>query len=139
MNATRLDQGDITHKEQESMARQKWDGRPAISREYFTPVAVWRGVAIFERRGDKRSVWKGKEYRTDGKVYLWHAVDEKYDGQMAVLANEEEVKNLLDLMTEEELKQFVTWKVATKMLTGKEPQATPRYRFDDVSKLFVPE
>jgi hypothetical protein len=37
----------------------------------FAPVAEYRNVAIMEQKGTKRSVWKGKEYKTDGFLYLF--------------------------------------------------------------------
>jgi hypothetical protein len=34
------------------------------------PVAEYRGVAIVEMSGNKRAVWQGVEYRTDGHSWL---------------------------------------------------------------------
>ena len=38
--------------------------------QYFAPVAEYRNVAVLEKRGDKRAVWQGQEYLTDGKAYV---------------------------------------------------------------------
>lgn len=37
---------------------------------YLAPVAEYRGIALVERRGEKRAAWRGVEYRIDGHVYL---------------------------------------------------------------------
>lgn len=37
----------------------------------IAPVAEYRGVALVEHAGDKRAVWRGTEYRTDGRVWLY--------------------------------------------------------------------
>jgi len=38
--------------------------------EYYAIVAEYRGFAVLEKRGDKRAVWEGQEYFTDGHAYI---------------------------------------------------------------------
>lgn len=62
----------------------------------FAPVAEYRGVVILEQTGNVRAVWDGKEYRTDGKVYVWFQADEPGHVGMIEFPTERDVKEVLD-------------------------------------------
>jgi hypothetical protein len=61
---------------------------------YFAIVAEYRGSAVLEKRGDKRAVWAGQAYYTDGKAYIWFQGGETV--MMLGLANESEAKQFID-------------------------------------------
>ena len=62
----------------------------------FAPVAEYRGVAILENaNGNRRSVWNGVEYCTDGKVHFFGHAEA---GMLRVLGfeTERDAKEVLD-------------------------------------------
>ena len=62
----------------------------------FAPVAEYRGVAILENaNGNRRSVWNGVEYCTDGKVHFFGHAEA---GMLLVLGfeTERDAKEILD-------------------------------------------
>jgi hypothetical protein len=116
--------------------------------EQFSPVAEYRGIAILEKAGDKRAVWRGHEYATDGLTYVFWWDD---DGMMSVLGlpDERAVKELIDAVRDnpEALdaansipladRKYLSWREAMEVLR-KEPYTgeTPTWYWDDLAGHF---
>lgn len=65
--------------------------------QYFAPVAEYRNVCVLEKRGEKRAVWQGQEYLTDGKAYVAYR-DEATDVRGAFgFENEGDAKIFIDV------------------------------------------
>ncbi len=99
-------------------------------KELWTPVAEYRGVAIWEKAGNRRAVWHGCEYFTDGLSYVfwWDG-----DGMVAHLGlpDERAARELIDairdnpsrLNAENELpladQEYLDWTEAWQGVTKK--------------------
>ena len=62
----------------------------------MAPVAEYRGVALFEREGDKLTVWNGIEYYTDGLIWLCYRKLEGDEVRFVGLPDERVAKAYLD-------------------------------------------
>lgn len=111
---------------------------------YYAIVAEYRDVAILEKRGDKRAVWKGKEYFTDGLAYI------AYDGGgddrgLLGLENELQVKQFIDAfrdhhheLPEHFRKPLMTYKQVWQYLYKRPFRGTvPLYVFDEMQGVFT--
>jgi hypothetical protein len=96
--------------------------------QYWSPVAEYRGIAILEKAGDKRTVWHGHEYFTDGLTYVFWRAEDGVIGQFG-LPNERVVKDLIDevrdnptlLDAENDLplagREYLDWRDAWEVVT----------------------
>ncbi len=66
----------------------------------LAPVAEYRGIALVERRGEKRTVWRGVEYRTDGQVHLLKRSAANEKTEIWTLESEKAAKAVIDSMFE---------------------------------------
>jgi hypothetical protein len=107
-----------------------------MNKELMAIVAEYRGVAIIERDGTKRAVWKGTEYRTDGLSYL---MVPPHDGLVGLVPFESEakIKELLDMQLEEELRQWCSYEEAHRIICHSEPQDKPTFRWDETQQVFI--
>jgi len=67
---------------------------------FFTPVAEYRGIALVERRGEKRAVWRGVEYRVDGNIHLLKPTGSDETLEIWTLESESAAKAVIDSMFE---------------------------------------
>lgn len=120
----------------------------------FAPVIEYKGVGILEREGDVRAVWNGREYRTDGKVYLFA---ENSAGLIDIigLPNERDAKDVLDhALVGDRLLQLdldtrlrlLSWEECVRLLCrddqeqfSKAVKREPCRRWDAVAQVFVRE
>jgi hypothetical protein len=114
----------------------------------FSPVAEYRGVAILERRGDKRAAWMGKEYQTDGWCYVFARSGTK-DILTLGLPCEREAKEVIDALiagpvegmppVEDLLSYHQVLKVLDVPSEHLEAyrRAELRWRWDDIQGVFV--
>jgi hypothetical protein len=61
----------------------------------FSPVAEYRGIALIERHGNKGAAWLGKDYKTDGRTYLFTWAEEEQVATFG-LPNERAAKEFID-------------------------------------------
>jgi hypothetical protein len=110
----------------------------------FTPIAEWHGVALLEKEGKKRASWLGKEYGTDGSIYLM----EKPSGSTTIglyqvppiehLSPEQAAKEAIEKMTPEQRARPASWGETWCVLAKRsDPPPTPRYAWDEVAGVFV--
>ena len=108
------------------------------NKDFYCIIAEYRNVALLEKRGDKRSVWQGKEYFTDGHVYVpW---TNGIDRGAYVLDSELEAKTFIDGFSDNNNtdKTLLGYKVVHELLSGKPfVGPTPNYIFDKKSGVFV--
>ncbi len=131
--------------------------------ELLAPVAEYRGVALIERRGDKRTVWKGKQYPTDGGIYLWKRCDALKDGQhrhgrrrhgeillvrmpgVPGMTPDAVAKHYLDSLTQEECRGYLSFLEVLRRLRDEKMasdfqrrmDAGLRWEWDDSAHVFV--
>jgi hypothetical protein len=131
-------------------------GTKAVSSEgsvAITPIAEYRGAVIIEREGNKKAVWQGQEYRTDGYVYLifrpgttddffaeyggGEEAPETTDGHLAFLplSNERAAKELLDSIPDP-TEYFVPHREVCRLL-GVAPKENIRWDWDEDQGVFV--
>jgi len=82
------------------------------SRDEFVllaPVAEYRGVALIERPGNQRTVWEGREYYTDGRIYVMRRSPVEGYCELVGLPSEAIAKAFLDEQCEYELGQFYSF------------------------------
>lgn len=66
----------------------------------FAPVAEYRGIALVERRGEKRAVWRGVEYRVDGNIHLLKTTGSDETIEIWTLESEIAAKAVIDSIFE---------------------------------------
>lgn len=66
----------------------------------LAPVAEYRGIALVERRGEKRAVWRGVEYRVDGNIHLLKRSGSDEALEIWTLESEKAAKAVIDSMFE---------------------------------------
>ena len=109
----------------------------------YAIVAEYRGVAILERRGDKRAVWQGQEYFTDGRSYVaW-----RHDNRMGsfAFADERDTKSFIDAIKDfpetipEEYKRvLMNYREMYQTLMRKSLRGeVPQYVFDETAGVFI--
>jgi hypothetical protein len=104
----------------------------------LAPVAEYRGVAIIEKRGSVRAIWRGTEYLTDGLTYLMVKPQDDSVNLMG-LPTELVCKQFLDERSSDELGQFCSYEEAHLIICHVKPTALPRYRWDETECIFIPE
>lgn len=72
----------------------------------LSPVAEYRGIALVEMRGEKRAVWRGAEYRTDGRIHLLKRIGDDDAFEVWTLENEKAAKAVIDSMFEHDSPEF---------------------------------
>lgn len=76
----------------------------------MAPVAEYQGVAIIEIAGDKRAVWEGIEYTTDGNCYILNKTrvdgDPNGDLKMLQVQHEAAAKELIDQLSPEQRAKY---------------------------------
>jgi hypothetical protein len=108
-----------------------------MQQQKFAPVASYRGVAILERTGDKVAVWNGQEYKTDGLTHIWANLENNGIETLG-FPHELVAKYFLDSLTNDQLQKLCTWEEALRFLHVSDPETFQRrFRFDDVSQVFV--
>lgn len=107
----------------------------------FAPVAEYRNVAIMEQKGTKRSVWKGKEYKTDGFLYLFERAQDGNHIGIIQLKCEKDAKIVIEAIAEP--KQCLSYVEALELLQTP-PDAIERYRknpsqwaWDELQECFI--
>lgn len=118
----------------------------AEDREYYAIVAEYRGVAVLEKRGDKRAVWQGQEYFTDGHSYIgWYDASNNEYGAYRMEC-ESDVRDFIDAWCDhpdnfnEDYKSRVLldYRSVYKSLYKKPFEGeVPQYVFDDQAGVFV--
>ena len=104
----------------------------------LAPVAEYKGVAIIEKRGSVRAVWRGIEYFTDGLTYLMVKPQDDSVNLMG-LPNELVCKQFLDERSLDELRQFCSYEEAHLIICKVKPPTIPRCHWDEVQCIFIPE
>jgi len=115
----------------------------------IAPVAEYRGVALCEINGDKRAVWEGVEYQTDGNIWLiGKGVSEDGFMPMTPCSSEREGKVMIDGMSPAERNSFRSIVEVKELLgcsEGDKRRHTERvanglhWRFDEEQGVFIPQ
>lgn len=109
-----------------------------MTEDFYCIIAEYRGAAVLEKRGEKRAVWQGKEYLTDGHVYIpWTNCK---DRGAYVLNSELEAKIFIDGFIDNNNtdKTLLGYKETHELLCGNPFEGpTPVYIFDEKSRVFV--
>lgn len=121
---------------------------------HYAPVIEYRGICILERQGNVRAVWNGKEYRTDGKAYLF---SEGTPGVVGIIAlpNERDAKEVLDhalvgdrvLQVDQNTRfRLFSWEECVRLLCSDDPpqleealKHKPCRVWDSLAQVFVRE
>jgi hypothetical protein len=107
----------------------------------LAPVAEYRGVALVEKPGDKRTVWEGREYFTDGWIYLMRRGPRRDVCEFIGLPSEAVVKEFLDEQSDAELGSFYSFTEVEKVIGFDEEtrriHAQLRWEWDDKQQVFV--
>ncbi len=112
-------------------------------------VAEYRGVALCEIKGDRRAVWEGVEYQTDGNMWLiGKGVSEDGFMQMTPCDSEREAKTMIDGMSPTERNSFRSIIEANDLLGCPDHESRQMaerlanglyWRFDEEQGVFIPQ
>lgn len=115
-----------------------------MDRTYCAIVAEYREVAILEKKGDIKKVWKGVEYFTDGKYY---AISKRGKDLLVISTNTEfEMKGIIDCYYDSpELvkdlfkdSKLLSYKEVWKIIYKNEHKGdVPTYVYDEELKAFI--
>jgi uncharacterized small protein (DUF1192 family) len=75
----------------------------------LAPVAEYRGVALIERPGKKRTVWKGREYFSNGCIYMMRRSHLEGQAELIGWPSEAIAKAFIEEQCEHELGQFYSF------------------------------
>ncbi len=107
----------------------------------LAPVAEYRGVALIERPGDKRTVWEGREYFSDGCIYLMRRSGVKGMCELIGLSSEAIAKEVLDTRTETERGQFFSFTEVEEVIgfdeATRRAHSELRWKWDEKQQVFV--
>ena len=104
----------------------------------ISPVAEYRGIALCESPGDKRAVWHGVEYKTDGKVWLiQRGPGESFS--MVGFALEADVKDYLDSLHDPKAAFLSRDEVLALLRVDPTTVPRPCTRWDEAAQHFVKE
>ena len=108
---------------------------------FLAVVAEYRGRALIERPGNNRTVWEGREYFTDGKMYVMRRSDQPGMCQLIGLPSEPVAKAFLDERSEEELEEYYSLPEAEESLGldefNRRINAQLKWKWDDKQQVFV--
>lgn len=107
----------------------------------LAPVAEYRGVALIERPGDKRTAWEGREYFTDGCIYLMRRSVVAGMCELVGLPSEAIAKEFLDEQCEYELGEHYSFTEVEEVIGVDERirrvHAELQWEWDDKQQVFV--
>ena len=104
----------------------------------MAPVAEYSGVALFEREGDKLTVWNGIEYYTDGLIWLCYRKLEGDEVRFVGLPDERVAKAYLDEHPDPATEFFSVQEMSTMLRVPPDQQPpTPCTVWDEAAGHFV--
>jgi hypothetical protein len=113
-------------------------------KQHYALIAEWLGVALLERRGSRRAVWRGREYRTDKHVYFMARRERSENVGMyriPVVAGhsvEQIAKEGIENMAPEQRAELASWADAWRVLNKRDdPPPTPTFGWDETARVFV--